>query len=181
MLEYATSRAAAWDCPISLQAGESDLLSALEVHPRTPDNLEVIRRWEDVRDRMWLTQEHKLELRNLQQEHTLLLDESGEFVLVPWDQLENVAGKKAPVRAFIFQHKANVWVAYWHPSGDGLLEVPLDAKQMTLMRELEKPLAVKPNGTHVTLPLGERRYLEFHKLTRQEVIAALQNARVFPI
>lgn len=54
MLEYVTSRAAAWDCPIALQAD----LEKLELHPRTPDNLEVIRRWEDVRARNWLTDEN---------------------------------------------------------------------------------------------------------------------------
>jgi len=47
MIEYATSRAAAWDCPISL-VGD---LKQLEAHPRTADNLEVIKRWEDVRAR----------------------------------------------------------------------------------------------------------------------------------
>jgi hypothetical protein len=182
MLEYVTSRAAAWDCPISLSEslGETDLLSSLEAHPRTADNLEVIRRWEDVRARAWLTQEQKIALRNLEQEHTLLVDEGGEFVLVPWDQIESVAGAKAPTRAFIFERKGNVWVAYWHPSGEGSLKLPLGAKQMTAMRELGRPLAVRGNSKEVTLPLGERRYLEFYKLTRQEVIAAFQNAKTIP-
>jgi hypothetical protein len=45
MLEYVTSRAAAWDCPIAVQSN----LQAMDAHPRTPDNLEVIRRWEEVR------------------------------------------------------------------------------------------------------------------------------------
>ncbi|MGV8092687.1 MAG: hypothetical protein AB2L24_12595 [Mangrovibacterium sp.] len=44
MLEYVTSRAAAWDCPVSMMAN----LKAFGSHPRTPANLEVLRRWEDV-------------------------------------------------------------------------------------------------------------------------------------
>ncbi len=182
MIEYTTSRAAAWDCPISLSEslGETDLLSSLEAHPRTADNLEVIRRWEDVRARAWLTQEQKIALRNLEQEHTLIVDEGGEFVLVPWDQIEGVAGANAPARAFIFERRGNVWVAYWHASGEGSLNVRLGAKQMTLMRDLGKPLAVRGNSKEVTLPLGERRYLEFYKLTRQAVIAAFQNAKTIP-
>ncbi len=174
MLEYVTSRAAAWDCPIAL-VGD---LKAMEVHPRTADNLEVIRRWEDVRARAWLTQEQKMALRNLEQEYTLLVDERGKFVLVPCAQIENVAGKEVPGRAFIFEHEGNVWVAYWHTSGQGLLELPLGVKQMTLMRELGTPLAIKGNSKEVKLPLGELRYLEFHELTRKEVIAAFQNARI---
>jgi hypothetical protein len=174
MLEYVTSRAAAWDCPIAL-VGD---LAAMDTHPRTADNLEVIRRWEDVRALAWLTQEQKMALRNLEQEYTLLLDKRGEFVLIPCAQIENVAGKEAPGRASIFEREGNVWVAYWHTSGEGFLKVPLGAKQMTLMRELGKPLAVKGDGNVVKLPLGERRYLEFHNLTRKEVIAALQNAKI---
>jgi hypothetical protein len=180
MLEYVTSRAAAWDCPISLSEGSSDLLSALEAHPRTGDNLEVIRRWEDLRAQEWLTQEQKIALRNLEQEHTLLVDERGEFVLVPWDQIEGVAGAKAPARAFVFERNRKVCIAYWHTSGEALLEVALEATQLTLMREFGKPLAVKGNAKTVKLPLGDLRYVEFHQLTRQEAIAAFQNARILP-
>lgn len=176
MLEYVTSRAAAWDCPIALKGD----LAAMEAHPRTADNLEVIRRWEDVRARRWLTQEQKMALRNLEQEYTLLVDEHGAFVLTPCAQIENVAGKDAPVRAFIFEREGKVWASYWHTSGEGLLAVPLGAKQMTLTRELGKSLPVKGGDERVTLPLGERRYLEFDKLTRHEVIAAFQNAHVLP-
>jgi hypothetical protein len=177
MLEYVTSRAAAWDCPISL-VGD---LEAMDAHARTVDNLEVIRRWEEVRERRWLTQPQKMELRNLEQEHTLLVDQRGEFVLTPWTQIENVAGKDAPARAFIFEHQGTTWVAYWHTSGQAALELSLGSKQMTLMRELGKPMAVHGNNKNVRLPLGERRYVEFYKLTRQEVIAAFQNAKIIPI
>jgi len=176
MLEYVTSRAAAWDCPIAMLGD----LSAMEAHPRTADNLEVIRRWESVRSREWLTSGQKMSLRNLEQEHTLLVDEAGEFVLLPWDQIENVAGEKDKGRAFIFERQGNVWVAFWHTSGEGLLEIPLATKQMTLMKELGKPLAVKGTSKKVPLPLGDKRYLEFHKLSRQEVIAAFQNAKILP-
>ena len=179
MLEFATSVAAAWDCPISLeQPSHQDILLALEAHPRTSDNMEVIRRWEDVRAQGWLTQAQKLSLRNLEQEHTLLVDERGQFVLLPYQQIENVAGANAPGRAFLFERNGQVWVTYWHTSGEGFLELPLGAKQMTLMRDPGKPLAVKGNGKQTKLPLGERRYLEFHNLNRQQVTAAFQSAKI---
>ena len=179
MLEYATSVAAAWDCPISLeQSSHEDILSALEAHPRTPDNLEVIRRWEDVRAQSWLTPAQKLSLRNLEQEHTLLVDENGQFVLLPYEQIENVAGTKAPGRAFLFERNGNIWAVYWHTSGQGFLELPLEARQMTLMRDPGKPIAVKGKDKPTKLPLGERRYLEFHDVNRQRVIAAFQSAKI---
>jgi hypothetical protein len=176
MLEYVTSRAAAWDCPISLVSD----LEAMDAHPRTLDNLEVVRRWEEVRARRWLTLEQKISLRNLEQEHTLLMDERGEFVLVPCVQIERVAGGAAHGRAFLFEHEDSVWATYWHTSGEGVLQISLSAKQLTLMKELGRPLTVKTAGRQVKLPLGERRYLKFHNLTRREVIAAFEGATILP-
>lgn len=180
MLEYVSSVAAAWDCPISLDragVGKS-LVVALEAHPRTPDNLEVIRRWEDVRAQGWLTKEQKMSLRNLEQEHTLLVGEDGKFVLVAWDQIDNVGGAKAPARAFLFERNGDIWVSYWHTSGEGFLELQLPTRQVTMMKELGKHLAVKGNSKQVRLPLGGRTYLEFHNLTQQQVIDAFQKAKV---
>jgi hypothetical protein len=51
---------------------------------------------------------------------------------------------------------------------------------MTLMRRLGEPVATKETSNRVKLPLGERRYLEFNKLTRQEVISVFQNAKMLP-
>jgi hypothetical protein len=174
MLEYVTSVAAAWDCTIALFGD----LPALEAHPRTADNLEVIRRWEDVRAQAWLTEDQKMSIRNVEQEHTLLIDENGKLVLLPYEQIHNVAGAAMPGRAFLFERNGNVWAVYWHTSGEGFLELPLAAKQVTLMKELGKPLAVKGDGNHTKLPLGDRRYLEFHGSTREQVTAAFQNAQI---
>ena len=176
MLEYVTSRAAAWDCPIALNGN----LEAMDAHPRTPDNLEVIRRWEEVRASKWLAPEQKAALRNLDQENTLLMDEHGEFVLVPCVQIENVAGAAAPGRAFLFEYSGSVWAAYWHTSGEGFLQISLPARQVTLMREPGKPLAIPRAGSRLKLPLGEKKYLKFENLNRQEVIAAFQNAILLP-
>ncbi len=174
MLEYVTSRAAAWDCPIAMQSD----LHAMDAHPRTADNLEVIRRWEKARAQKWLTEEQKKSLRNLEQEHILLVDERGQFVLVPCEQIQNVAGADAPARAFLFEYLGSTWVAYWHTSGEAALQIALPAGQMTLMMELGKPLPVKESGQRTRLPLGERRFVQFHNITRQEVMTAFRNAAI---
>jgi hypothetical protein len=174
MLEYVTSRAAAWDCPIAIQSD----LQAMDEHPRTPDNLEVIRRWEQVRARKWLTQEQKMALRNLEQEHLLLVNERGEFVLVPCAPIEQVAGADGRVRAFVFEYRASTWVAYWHTRGEAVLEMALPPKQIAVMKDLGNPLPLKTSGKQTKLPLGERRFAQFHSATRQEAIAAFQNATI---
>jgi hypothetical protein len=153
-------------------------LPDLQAHPRTPDNLEVMRRWEDVRARAWLTPQQKSALRNLRQEHLLLVNERGEFELVPYEQIEKVAGADKPARAFVFERQGSAWVVYWHTSGDGTLEIPIAAKRLKLMRELGKPLAVKGDGRATPLPLGERRFVQCAGVTRREVIAAFRNGKL---
>jgi hypothetical protein len=174
MLEYVTGRAAGWDCPIALFAD----LKALEAHPRTADNLEVLRRWEDARTEGWLTEDQKAGLRNLQQEHTLLINEQGKFELAPYEQIECVGGKEQGARAFLFERHGEVYVVYWHTSGEGILELPLEARQLVIMKELGKPQRVEGRANTVKLPLGERRYLACKSLARHQVIAAFRTARL---
>jgi hypothetical protein len=174
MIEYATSRAAAWDCPISLVADSKQL----EAHPRTPDNLEVIKRWEDVRAKGWLTARQKTDLRNLDQEHILLIDEQGSFELTSCSQIEGVAGKDSPARAFVFERKAKVYVVFWHRSGNASLEIPLKPEGVRLMAELGKPLDVTKTDGVIQVPLAGRMYLECRGVSREKVIAAFHNARV---
>jgi len=174
MLEYVTSRAAAWDCPISMRSD----LEAMDAHPRTPDNLEVIRRWEEVRAQKWLTEEQKKSLRNLEQEHILLVDEQGKFALAPCWQIEKVAGADVPARAFLFEYQNSTWVTYWHTSGEATLQIDLPAKQMTLMKDLGKPLSIKASGKQTKLPLGERRFLQLRGVARREATATFQNATI---
>ncbi len=135
MLEYVTSRAAAWDCPISIQAN----LALFAAHPRTPDNMEVIRRWEQVRASHWLTTAQTEMLRDLNQEHILLLNEKNELELHPYNQIMTVAGGSREVRAFSFKRNGDQYVVYWHISGDKKLELPVKPSDITLLeRNWEK-------------------------------------------
>jgi hypothetical protein len=174
MLEYVTSRGAAWDCPIALMSN----LEAMDAHPRTADNLEVIRRWEEVRAKGWLTETMKKELRNLEQEHTLLVDERGEFALVPCTQVEKVGGEAAPGRAFVFEYRGATWASYWHTAGSGRLTLPVAARRVKLMREPGTPAATQPTGDPVTLPLEGKMYLRFDGLGPREVMAAFEKATI---
>jgi hypothetical protein len=176
MLEYVTSRAAAWDCPISLMAN----LEKFAAHPRTPDNLEVLRRWEEVRTKKWLTEEQKQMLRNLEQEHILLINEKKEFELVPYDQIMDVAHGSREVRAFTFKRKSDLYVVFWHISGNKGLELPLNSKDFTLMESLGQEIQVNSNqkGDNSILPVGNRRFIKTNKLTKDELITAFKNAKI---
>ena len=174
MIEYVTSRAAGWDCPISL-VGD---LEQLKAHPRTPDNLEVLRRWEDVRTREWLSGRQKTALRNLDQEHMLLMDEEGALELAPYSQIEKVAGQDGPARAFVFARKAKIYVVFWHMSGEGSMEIPLAAGRLQLMAELGKPLRMQKIPDGIRVPLAGRLYLECQGVSHEAAVRAFRNARI---
>jgi hypothetical protein len=176
MLEYVTSRAAAWDCPVSLHAN----LRQFAAHARTPDNLEVLRRWEEVRARRWLTPQQKQMLKNLRQEHILLVNEKKEFELVPCDQVPDVAGGSRDIRAFTFTRNKEAYAVYWHISGNAELELPLTAKDITLMENLGEGIPVQPGPRENTVlaPTGNRRYIKSGRLTKEALVAAFKNARI---
>jgi len=173
MFEYVCSRAAAWNCPIALRGNEQNL----KAHPRTNDNLEVIRRWEEARIHNFFTEKQKEELKNLKQEYILLTDESGNFELQPYEQLVNIAGSSTEIRAFIFNRKGKIWVVYWHTNGEGHLVFKANPEQVQLFREPGQPLPVEHEKNRITVPAGDRLYLEFG-LPKSEVIQTLKEAKL---
>jgi hypothetical protein len=175
MLEFVTSRAAAWDCPVSIHAN----LENFDAHPRTPDNLEVLRRWEEVRVNNWLTEEHKQMLRNLEQEHILLLNEQKEYELQPYEQIENVAGRSKEVRAFLIQREKELYVVYWHISGSKKLELPLKKSNVQLFETLGVEKNIDPgNDDSIIIPAGNRRFLKVKNLTKEQLINAFSNTKI---
>ena len=116
MWEFGTSRAAAWDCPMAIQMN----LEAAKKHPRIDDLMEVVRRWEDVRAKNWLTDAQKDALKSPTQEHHLYKNEDGGYELVEWRQIPVGGHKDAPgLRAFMFERGGKRVVAYWHTFGSG--------------------------------------------------------------
>jgi len=178
-LEFVTSKAAAWDCPVAIHADPATLAR----HPRTPDNFEVFRRWEEVRARKWLTEKQKKMLRDAQQEFILLLDENGDFELVPYERVETVAGGSRDVIAFTFERKRALYAVYWHIAADKRLELPMNRNGLSLLENMgqeTQPAAGELENTTV-VPLGKRRYLKTSLTRRAELIAALANARILDL
>ncbi|MDD4623577.1 MAG: hypothetical protein PHG71_10120, partial [Kiritimatiellae bacterium] len=114
MWEFGTSKAAAWDCPATIQFS----LPAIEKHPRMADLLEVMRRWEDVRAKKWLTAEQRVALKDAEREFHLDIDEKGEYALREIEMLPTSAEAKE-LRGFVFERGGKRVVAYWHTRGEG--------------------------------------------------------------
>lgn len=174
ILEFVTSKAAAWDSPISM-FGE---LKTIPIHPRTKDNMEVIRRWEDVRAKNWLTEAQKKTLRNPGQEF-ILLDNNGRYELTPYEQISGAAGNNRNLRAFLFQRNNEWYVVYWHTSGNAKLKLPISSSNISLFKELgKKENFIAANAASVTVPLNDRKYLQFKNTDKQKVIEILKNASI---
>jgi hypothetical protein len=175
MLEYVTSRAAAWDSPISFR-GE---LPQFKRHPRTSDNLEVLRRWEEVRVKRWLQPQDKERLKNWDQEHILLIDEAGQFELQECEQIKAAAGGDAQLRASLFERRGSPWVVYWHSSGEARLQFEAVTGQWEILSELTLPASkVDSRSGRAVLPLSGRRYVKCAGLGRTETIRAFEQARL---
>ncbi len=173
MFEYITSRAAAWNSIISVEGK----IENFRRHPRTDDNLEVIRRWEEVRATDWLTEDQKLSLRNEEQEHILLLDEEGELELQPCEQILTIPGEHAVIRAFVFNRHNKVWVVYWHTCGDGEMELPVTSSKVQLFEEPGLEIPLQAGAESITVPVGKRRYIQFD-LSKEEVIDLFSRVRL---
>jgi hypothetical protein len=175
MYEYVTSHAAGWNCPVSLVAR----LNHMDRHPRTPDNLEVLKRWEDVRNTDFLTPDMKENLRDPEKEHILLLDEKGAFELCECEQILEAAQGSPGMRAFIFERNGSPCVVYWHPSGDAQAKLMVNPDKITVYESIGVPLAVSKKGDSVIIPVGKRRYIQ-SKLSRKETIALIKTATGLP-
>jgi len=173
MYEYICSVSAAWDCPISLKGR----LGELRAHPRTADNLEVMRRWEEARLAHFFSPEQIEAFRSGDKEHILLIDESGRFELQPYARIQDAARSSRDIRAFLFDRSGKTYVVFWHPSGEAELEIDVDATKVHLFRELGTELPVRKTERGVSIPYGDRQYLMIER-PQPTVLTLLSNARV---
>ncbi len=77
VFEYGTSHAVGCDCPVTIQSN----IESFRKNPRTEENFEVLRRWEEVRRKGLLTEEQKKMLREPDREFTLTLKPDGSYEL----------------------------------------------------------------------------------------------------
>lgn len=172
--EFGTSKAAAWDCPVTMMGR----IEVFEQNARTKDNLEVIRRWEDVRKNKWLTKEQKQMLRDPDSEYILLINEDGDYELVRYEQVTSAADGDKALSAFIFERNGYRYAVCWHTTGEGELILPLSKDKLTYHNEIgSAPLEIKKITDGVILPLSHRRYIKT-LLSYDELKDVLCNAKL---
>ena len=149
--EYATSLAAAWDCPGSFR-GDLDRLRAMV---RTDDILETFRLWEMARANGFITEEIKRELRQTEQEHTLLLNEEGELELARWTAYDRHG--LDGVSIFLLERSGLSYAVIWDNLGQGTLT--LDDSDISVFEGLGgEDIALRRDGV-LTANIGRKRFL----------------------
>lgn len=156
MYEYICSKGAAWDCPIALMGK----LDQLDTHPRTVDNMEVIKKWEEVRIKDLLTDKQKEELRNTDQEHILLKNKYGEYELYPYQQIKIKDENSQDMRAFVFKRNGKATIVYWHGRGTGKIHLPINQSKIRLFDSQNNEIKVESLGNEILLPVDKRRFIE---------------------
>lgn len=170
IFEYGTSKAASWDCPITL-------LSFFDYrkHPRYDDIFEVLRRWEDVRVKNWLTKEQKDLLKNPDIEYTLLVDEKGEYILVPYEEVKT---GNNDITVFVFEKDEKTCAVLWHKSDKCKLKLDIASDKITYKDEYAgNALPVEADGNSSVINVEAKAYLS-STLSKEEFVKVLENAVV---
>lgn len=170
--EFGTSKAASYDCPTAMQSNPV----VFKQNPRTEDIFEVMRRWEDVRAKKWLTNEQKLMLRQADKEFTLLINAKGEYELAEYAECK-VGKNENSLRAFVFERNGTAYATLWDDKGESKLMLDKNAV-VSYTKEVEtEPLEVICNGEKAELTVSGKAYIR-SDLKKDEFISALQNAEV---
>ena len=174
IIEYGTALAAAWDCPGSFTAS----IDQLDNHPRTDDILEVIRRWEDARESGFVTEGVKAELRRSEAEHTLLINEDGEYELCEWHEVKNAARGDSSVTVFVLERREKRCAVVWSNTGCGKLFLPLSDDNANYTEEIGgKSLPIARSDDGITLEIGRKRFL-ITDATEEAVVKAFEDAEL---
>jgi hypothetical protein len=163
MYEYICSKSAAWDSPISLVGNLKDL----QDHPRTEDNLRVIKIWEDAKLQNAISEEQKEMLKDPHQEYILLKDKKGKYNMFPYWQI--TTDEEKPVRGFVFRREGKTCIAYWHMNGSGELTLDIEKGKLALTDENGKKIPFRSTGAKSILPAAGRSFLEIDMPQEQAV------------
>ena len=159
--EFGTSRAASFDCPGTIFLD----MDAMEKNPRTKDNLEVIRRWEEYRP--MLTEEQKQMLRSSTQEHTLIKLGYG-YALLPYDRISAPEG----ITAYVFEYGERAYCTLWHKTGKGTLSIPTCKDDISYTDEfVGAPLPIRTEGENCLIEVSDKAYLS--AASRQALVEAI--------
>jgi hypothetical protein len=174
IIEYGRALAAASDCPIALFAE----INRFKNFPRSGDILESLRRWEDAYAAGFVTAEIKEELKKTETEHTLLIDENGNYELAVWEQVQDALDGDETVTVFIIERQGKRCAVCWNNAGSGRLSLPLGDANVSYVDQLGgDEIAIEREGDGLIIPVENKRYL-ITDLSKEQLIDAFVRAKL---
>lgn len=165
--EYGTSHAAAWNCPIIMKGN----LPNIAQNARKKDVLETIKLWETARSTHFLSEEHKIAIRDENKEFHLFQTKSG-LALREYHEVQTTP----QLRAFVFAHDGEAAAVIWHRTGNGELQIPLGENAYDYRDGYDGTLLNKKAvATGTVIVLENRCYLRT-KLSTEQLTEALEQA-----
>ena len=156
ILEYATALAASCDCPGAFIAN----LNFANDNPRAADIFETFHRWELARATGFITPEIKEELKKTDVEHTLLINESGELELTPWEEVHSELDENGTVSLFVFERAGKSCAVCWHNNGSGIWKIPGISGIVSYVDRLGgDEISLVLDADCLMLPVDGKRYL----------------------
>lgn len=150
--EYLMAKSLAYDLPISLETGFREM----EAHPLTPQILEIVRVYEEIRMAQTADEATRAKLRELGKDF-LLVQRDGRREFVGARELPKVAGTEN-VRSLVGQLPDGVAVAsVWHYIKDGKLTLSVDPAKLRAASFLGEPIEVTKGDGKVVIPVDSRR------------------------
>ena len=90
-------------------------------------------------------------------EHTLLINERGEYELVAYHRMS----APSDITAYQFSRAGANWVVYWHKTGAQHLWLPIRMTCMECYDRLDaQPLSVTEQKNGTVIPVSGRRYIK---------------------
>ncbi|MBP5320321.1 MAG: hypothetical protein J6334_04980 [Kiritimatiellae bacterium] len=121
--QFLAAKAFAWNAPLTVVTP----FNALAKHPRTDDNLKVLKRWAEARKTQPFPAETLAAIRDPQREFWLIDDPAGESANPVLVEVKPLAAEPTR-RAFTFTHRGRPYTATWNPTDSTPIAITFGAR-----------------------------------------------------
>lgn len=172
-IEYLMCKSLAYDAPISLQTS----FQQMEAHVLTPEILNIVRRYEELRMSRAVPPEVRRQLEAPQKDFALI-QQGKQFEFVGVDPVPLVGGTH-DVRAFVGACGEGSVATMWHYLREGTVTLDLDPRKVRAADFAGKTVPLTRKEGQVVLPVGSTRLTVFFDGMKPEAVReALSQAKV---
>ncbi|MBT3378635.1 MAG: hypothetical protein HN742_02575 [Lentisphaerae bacterium] len=169
--EYLMCKSLGYDVPVSLQTS----FASMESHILTPEILEIVRTYEELRLERSISAETSLKLCQMDRDYAMI-NHDGRREFVPMAELPTVGGTH-DVRAFVGSIDGGSVATVWHYLRDGTIALDLPPGSLRLTTFAGKELTFgKQNGRPVIPVDSSRHTLLCRGVSVSELTKALDGA-----